>query len=62
MEGEWTVTATRMAGDGDSNEGGRQATATAMKRAMVTAMRVVGKKEDDSNGGKSNGDGNKGGG
>jgi hypothetical protein len=55
------VMATRVAGNGDSDKGGRQAMATAMKRAMVTTMRVVGNEEDDSNGGKSDGDGNKGG-
>ncbi len=45
-----------------SDEGGRQATAIATKRAMATAMRVVGKKEGNGNGGKSNGNGIEGGG
>jgi hypothetical protein len=31
--------------DGDGNAGGRQATAMATKRAMVTAMRVAGDKK-----------------
>ncbi len=48
-------------GNGDSNEGGGQVTAMAMKRAMATATRVVGDEEGNGNGGKSNGDGNKGG-
>ncbi len=42
-----------------------QATKRAMARAarsMVTAMRMAGSKEGDGKGGKSNGDGNEGGG
>jgi hypothetical protein len=42
-------------GDGDSNKGSEQATATATKRVMVTAIRVAGNKKGNSNGGKSNG-------
>ncbi len=44
--------------DGNTNEGGGQATATAMKRAMVTAMRVVGHNKamaTAANGGKGGG-------
>jgi hypothetical protein len=47
---------------GGSKEGGGQATATAMKRAMAMAMRVAGNKEDIGDGGKSDGNGVKGGG
>jgi hypothetical protein len=49
------------AGNGEGKGSGGQATAmaTAMKEAMVTAKTVVGDKEDNGNGGKSNGDGNK---
>ncbi len=36
--------------------------ATATKRAMTIATRVAGDEEVNGNGGKSNGDGNKGGG
>jgi hypothetical protein len=49
-------------GNGDGNEGGRQATATSTKREMAMARRVVGEEERNGDGGKSNGDGNKGGG
>ncbi len=51
-------------GNGDSDEGGKQATAVAMatKRMMATATRVVGNEEGNGDGGKSNGDGDKGGG
>jgi hypothetical protein len=49
-------------GNGNSNEGGRQATATAMKRVMAMATRVVGNKEGNDDGGKSNENSNKGGG
>ncbi len=46
-------------GDCNSNEGGKQATVTATKRAMGMAMRLVNIEEGNCNGGKSNGDGNK---
>jgi hypothetical protein len=49
-------------GNGDSDDIGRRATATVMKRAMATAMRVAGNKEGNGNGGKCDGDGVKGGG
>jgi hypothetical protein len=49
-------------GDGDVNNGGGQVTATATKRVMATAMRVAGDKEGHGDGGKSDGDGIKGGG
>jgi hypothetical protein len=49
-------------GNGNGKEGGRQATATARKRAMATAIRVVGDKEGIGDGGKSDGNGVKGGG
>jgi hypothetical protein len=48
-------------GDGDGNEGGRQATATATKRVMAMATRVVGNKEGNGDGGKSNSNGDEGG-
>jgi hypothetical protein len=46
-------------GDGDSNNGGMQAMAAAIKRAMVIATRVVGDKEGNGDCGKRNGNGNK---
>ncbi len=49
-------------GNGDSNKGGRQAVVTATKRAMAKTTRVVGNKKGNGNGGKSDGDGDKGGG
>jgi hypothetical protein len=49
-------------GNGSGVEGGRQAMGTATKRAIATAMRVAGNEEGNGNGGKSNGDGIKGGG
>jgi hypothetical protein len=44
-------------GDGNSNKNFRQATAT--RRAIATATRVVGKEEGKGEGGKSNDYGNK---
>jgi hypothetical protein len=44
-------------GCGNCNKGGGQATATAAKRAMATAMRVAGNEESNGDGGKSNGNG-----
>ncbi len=51
-------------GNCDSNEGGRQAMATAMttKRVMATATMEAVNKEGNCDGGKSNGDGDEGGG
>jgi hypothetical protein len=49
-------------GNGNRNEDGGQVTAMATKKAMAIATRVVGDKEGNGNGGKSNGDGNKSGG
>jgi hypothetical protein len=49
-------------GDGDGNKGGGQATAMGTKRTMAMATRVVGDKEGNDDGGKSDGDGNEGGG
>jgi hypothetical protein len=49
-------------GYGNGNEGGGQATNMAMKRAMATVMRVAGDEEGNDDGGKSDGDGVKGGG
>ncbi len=49
-------------GYGDSNDGGGRATAMVTKRAIATAMRVVGKEEGHSDGGKNDGDDVKGGG
>jgi hypothetical protein len=39
-------------GNGNGDKGGRQATGTATKRVMATAMAVVGGKEGEGNGGK----------
>jgi hypothetical protein len=49
-------------GDGNGDDGGRQARVTVTKRAIATAMRVVGKKDGNGNGGKSNGNSVEGGG
>jgi hypothetical protein len=51
-------------GNGDSNKGGRQATMMAMAttRAMATATRMAGNKEGNGDGGKSNCNGDEGGG
>ncbi len=50
-------------GDSDGNNGVGQGTATAIRRAMVTAMRVAGDKEGKSSkGGKGKGNGDEGGG
>ncbi len=51
-------------GNDDGNECGGRATAVAAatKRMMATAMTVVGNKEGNGDSGKSNGDGDKGGG
>ncbi len=43
-------------GNGNSDKGGRQATAMAMKRMMGMVMRVVGNKEGSGIGGKSDSD------
>jgi hypothetical protein len=48
-------------GDDNSNEGGRQATAMATKRAMAMALRVAGNNEGNGDGGKSYGNSVKGG-
>ena len=45
-------------GNGDGNVGGRRVRVMATKRVMATATRVVGNKEGNGNGGKSNGGGN----
>ncbi len=42
-------------GNGDGEDGGEQAMATATKRELATAMRVVGKKEGNWDKGESNG-------
>ncbi len=44
-------------GYGDGDEGGGGATATATKRTIAKAMMVVGAKESNVNGGKSDCDG-----
>ncbi len=49
-------------GNCNGDEVSKRATATAMKRAMVMATRVLGDKKSNGNGSKSNGNGNKGGG
>ncbi len=49
-------------GNGEGDEGGRKVTVTAMKRAMAPAMRVVGDKDGNGNGGKSISNGVEGGG
>ncbi len=46
-------------GDGNSDKGSRQATATVTKIAVVTVTRVASKDEGDGKGGKSNEDGDK---
>jgi hypothetical protein len=46
----------------DSNEGGEQVKAEATKRAIAMATRVTSNDNGNSNSGKSNGDGTKGGG
>ncbi len=45
-------------GKSDGDEGGGQATVMAMTRAMATAMRLAGDKEDECKGGTFNSDGN----
>ncbi len=47
-------------GNGNDNKGGEQATVMATKRAMAMATMVVGKKDGNGDGSKSNGDGNEG--
>ncbi len=47
--------------NGNSDKGGRQATANATKRTMAMVMRAVGNKEGNGDGGKSNGNGVEGG-
>jgi hypothetical protein len=49
-------------GNDDGNKGCGQVRATATTRAMAMATRVVGNKEGNGNSGKSNGNGDKGGG
>ncbi len=49
-------------GNSNGNKGGRQATVTAMKRGIAMGTKVVGNKEGKGDGGKSNDDGNEGGG
>ncbi len=44
----------------DGNEGGRQVKAKAMKRAITMATRVASDDDRDGNGGKSDGNGDKG--
>jgi hypothetical protein len=44
----------------DGDKGGGQVKAEAMKRAIMTATRVVSNDDGDGNSGKSNGDGDKG--
>jgi hypothetical protein len=46
-------------GDGDGEKVGRQAMATATKRAVAMVMRVVGEDAGNGEGGKSDGDGAK---
>ncbi len=49
-------------GNGNCDEGGRQATVKGIKWAMARARRVAGDEEGNGDSGKSNGNGNKGGG
>jgi hypothetical protein len=48
-------------GNGNGDKGGGQATAMATKRVMAMATRVVRDKQGNSDGGKNNGNGGKGG-
>jgi hypothetical protein len=61
IAGEWTATATKRAMVMATRVAGKMGMATATKRMMATATMVAGNKEGNGNGGKSNGDGDKGG-